>query len=139
MKQSCVRAFARVTRACALAAVALGLGASALVAQATGKVEGRVRDEAGAPIANAQVTVVGTAFSALSNAQGYYFMNNVPAGTYSMRAAFIGYRAVRTDGVRVLAGQTAANDFALTASTVVIEDIVVTSDQPLVPRDEVTT
>ncbi|HEU4800777.1 MAG TPA: TonB-dependent receptor [Gemmatimonadales bacterium] len=134
-----MRAFARVTRACALAAVALGLGASALVAQATGKVEGRVRDEAGAPIANAQVTVVGTAFSALSNAQGYYFMNNVPAGTYSMRAAFIGYRAVRTDGVRVLAGQTAANDFALTASTVVIEDIVVTSDQPLVPRDEVTT
>ena len=139
MKQSCVRAFARVTRACALAAVALGLGASALAAQATGKVEGRVRDEAGAPIANAQVTIVGSAFSALSNAQGYYFMNNVPAGTYSMRAAFIGYRAVRTDGVRVLAGQTAANDFALTASTVVIEDIVVTSDQPLVPRDEVTT
>ena len=35
MKQSCVRAFARVTRACALAAVALGLGVSALAAQAT--------------------------------------------------------------------------------------------------------
>jgi len=139
MKQSCVSAFARVARVCALAAVALGVGASSLLAQATGKIEGRVRDQAGAPIANAQVVIVGSAFSALTNPQGYYFINNVPSGTVAMRAAFIGYRAVRAEGVRVLGGQTITQDFALQASTVQLEDISVQTTQPLVPRDEVTT
>ena len=88
MKQSCVSAFARVARWFALAAVAMGLSAGALHAQATGKIEGRVRDQAGAPIANAQVTIVGSAFGALTNNQGYYFFNNVPVSTVSVRAAF---------------------------------------------------
>lgn len=139
MKQSCVRAFARAARTFALAAVGLAVGASALFAQATGKVEGRVNDEAGAPIANASVTIVGTAFTALTNPQGYYFINNVPAGTYAMRAAFIGYRAVRSEGVRVLAGQTGSQDFSLAATTVELPDLTVSTTQPLVPRDEVTT
>ena len=94
MKQSCVSAFARAARVIALAAVALAWGAGSLLAQgSTGKIEGRVRDQAGAPIANAQVFIVGTAFNALTNPQGYYFINNVPAGTYSVRAAFIGYKS----------------------------------------------
>ncbi|MGE5090598.1 MAG: TonB-dependent receptor [Bacillota bacterium] len=140
MKQSCVSAFARVARFCALVAVALGFGAGMLQAQAsTGKIEGRVRDQAGAPINNAQITLAGTAFSALTNAQGYYFINNVPAGTVTVHAAFIGYRAVNVSGVKVLAGQTLTQDITMEASTVVLEAINVVSVQPLVPRDEVTT
>ena len=138
MKPGRVSAFARAARACVLAAAVLGTGASPLLAQATGKIEGRVRDQAGVPIANAQVTIVGSAFSALTNPQGYYFINNVPAGVLAMRAAFIGYRAVRAEGVRVLGGQTITQDFALQASTVQLEDIAVQTTQPLVPRDEVT-
>ena len=140
MKQSCVRAFARAARSLALAAVISGLGAGALLAQgSTGKVEGRVRDQAGAPIGNAQVFIVGTAFNALTNPQGYYFFNNVPAGTYAIRAAFIGYKSTEVDGVRVLAGQTITVDVQLEQTAVQIEEItVVTQTQPLVPRDEVT-
>jgi hypothetical protein len=141
MKQSCVSAFARAARRFALAAVALGLGAGSLLAQgSTGKLEGRVRDQAGAPIANAQVFIVGTAFNALTNPQGYYFLNNVPAGTHSVRAAFIGYKSTQVDGVRILAGQTNTTDIQLEQTAVQIQEItVVTQTQPLVPRDEVTT
>jgi carboxypeptidase family protein/TonB-dependent receptor-like protein len=140
MKQSCVSAFARAARRFALAAVALGLGAGSLLAQgSTGKIEGRVRDQAGAPIANAQVFLVGTAFNALTNPQGYYFMNNVPAGSVSVRAAFIGYKSTQVDGVKVLAGQTNTVDIQLEQTAVQIQEItVVTQTQPLVPRDEVT-
>jgi hypothetical protein len=140
MKQSCVRAFARAARSLALAAVICGLGAGSLLAQgSTGKVEGRVRDQAGAPIANAQVFIVGTAFSTLTNPQGYYFFNNVPAGTYGIRGAFIGYKSTQVDGVRVLAGQTITVDIQLEQTAVQIQEItVVTQTQPLVPRDEVT-
>jgi hypothetical protein len=141
MKQSCVSAFARAARSFALAAVVLGMGAGSLLAQgSTGKIEGRVRDQAGAPIANAQVFLVGTAFNALTNPQGYYFINNVPASTYSVRAAFIGYKSTQVDGVKVLAGQTGTVDIQLEQTAVQIQEItVVTQTQPLVPRDEVTT
>ena len=141
MKQSRVSAFGRVAQSLALAAVVLVVGAGTLPAQSsTGKIEGRVRDQAGAPIANAQVFIVGTAFNALTNPQGYYFINNVPAGTVPVRAAFIGYKSTQVDGVRVLAGQTITVDIQLEQTAVEIEEITVVSQtQPLVPRDEVTT
>ena len=61
MKQGLVRMFAGL-------AIVLGVGAGVLQAQgSTGKIEGRVRDQDGAPIANAQVSLVGLAFSALSD------------------------------------------------------------------------
>jgi hypothetical protein len=140
MKQSCVSAFVRAARVFALAAVALAWGAGSLLAQgSTGKIEGRVRDQAGAPIANAQVFIVGTAFNALTNPQGYYFINNVPASTVNVRAAFIGYKSTQVDGVKVLAGQTITVDIQLEQTAVQIQEItVVTQTQPLVPRDEVT-
>ncbi|HVX89145.1 MAG TPA: carboxypeptidase-like regulatory domain-containing protein, partial [Gemmatimonadales bacterium] len=133
-----MRTVARFARTASLAALALVFSASMLAAQATGKIEGRVRDNAGAPIANAQVFIVGTAFSALTNAQGYYFINNVPVGTVDMRAAFVGYRPVLVRGVLVRGGQTGTTDFALEASVVEVQAIEVTAERPLVPRDQVT-
>jgi hypothetical protein len=134
----CVRTVARFARTASLAAAALMVSASLLAAQATGKIEGRVRDQAGAPIANAQVFIVGTAFSALTNAQGYYFINNVPVGSADMRAAFVGYRPVVARGVLVRGGQTATQDFALEASVVEVAALEVVAEKPLVPRDQVT-
>src|SRR5690349_2363269 len=141
MKHCRVSAVVRVARVIACAAVALGLGASSLLAQAsTGKVEGRVRDQAGAPIANAQVFVVGTAFNALTNPQGYYFINNIPAGTVAVRSNFIGYKSTQVEGVKVLAGQTLTVDIQMEQSAVQLQEITVVQEtQPLVPRDEVTT
>ncbi len=63
----------------------------------------------------------------------------MPAGTYSVRAAFIGYKSTQVDGVKVLAGQTITVDIQLEQTAVQIQEItVVTQTQPLVPRDEVT-
>jgi len=141
MMQSCVSAFARAARGIALAAVVLTVGASSLLAQAsTGKLEGKVRDQQGAPIANAQVIIVGTRFGAQSNADGYYFINNVPAGNVSVQASFIGYKTTRITDLRILSGQTITADISLEATPVVVEEINVQAAQnELVPRDAVTT
>jgi hypothetical protein len=130
MDRSFVGAVRRAFRNTAVIAAALGLGGAPLAAQSTGKIEGRVRDQAGAPIPNAQVTIIGSAFSAQTNPQGYYFINNVPSGTVAMRAAFIGYRAVRAEGIRALGGQTITQDFALQASTIELDPIVIQTTQP---------
>jgi len=116
------------------------LGVASLAAQQTaGKIEGTVTDQAGAPVANAQVFVVGTSFGAVSSDKGYYFINNVPVGTYTLRAQFIGFAPSEVRNVRVLGGQTITEDIKMQSSAVVLTGITVTAAaQPLVPRDQVT-
>ncbi len=141
MKQSCVSAFTRAARTLALAAVTLAVGASTLFAQAsTGKLEGKVRDQQGAPIANAQVIIVGTRFGAQTNADGYYFINNVPAGSVTLQASFIGYKTTQVTDVRIVSGQTITADVTLESTPVQVTTItVVAAQNELVPRDAVTT
>jgi hypothetical protein len=116
----------------------LAFGATALGAQGVaGKVQGTVLDPTGQPVANAQVFVLGTAFAALTNEQGFYFFNNVPAGTYDMRAQFIGYQPAEVRGIRVLADQTLTVNFGLSGA-VALEAITITAaETPIVPRDQV--
>lgn len=141
MKQSCVSAFTRAARTLALAAVVLAVGASSLLAQAaTGKLEGKVRDQQGAPIANAQVIIIGTRFGAQTNADGYYFINLVPAGNVTLQASFIGYKTTQVTDVRVLSGQTVTADITLESTPVQVSEITIQAAQnELVPRDAVTT
>ena len=58
----------------------------------TGRVEGQVRARSGAPIAHAQVFLVGSALSALTDSAGRYVLATVPAGLVTLRATFIGYK-----------------------------------------------
>jgi hypothetical protein len=120
--------------------LALALATAPLAAQqTTGKIEGTVTDQAGVPIANAQVFVVGTSFGAVSNERGYYFINNVPVGTYAVRGQFIGYAPSEVRGVRVQGGQTITVPVRMQSSAVVLTGVTVTAQAtPLVPRDQVT-
>ena len=108
----------------------------ALNAQTSGKIEGRVFDAAtNQPLAGAQVVVVGTGLGNLTNRDGYYFINNVPAGVRDIRAQYIGYQTVTVTATRVLAGQTARVDFRLPTQAVELEAITVQGEaNPLVPR-----
>ncbi len=127
--------FAKVLVAVAL----LAFGATELGAQgATGKIQGTVIDPTGQPVANAQVFILGTAFAALTNDEGFYFFNNVPAGTYDLRAQFIGYQPAEVRGIRVLTEQTLTVNFGLSGA-VALEAITITAaETPIVPRDQVT-
>ena len=133
-------AVVRFSVLCSGLALAIGLATSSLAAQeVTGKIEGTVADQANAPVANAQVFVVGTSFGAVTNDKGYYFINNVPVGTYSLRAQFIGYAPSEVRNVRVLGGQTLTVPIKMQSSAVVLTGITVTAAaNPIVPRDQVT-
>jgi hypothetical protein len=121
-------------------AIALVIATSPLSAQqTTGKIEGTVTDQAGVAIANSQVFIVGTSFGAISNDKGYYFINNVPVGTYTVRGQFIGYAPAEVRNVRVQGGQTATVDVKMQSSAVVLTGVTVTAAaNPIVPRDQVT-
>jgi hypothetical protein len=134
------RTIALMAAATQVLATGIFLLAASLHAQSgTGKLEGRVTDPSGTPLAEAQVYLPGTAFGALTNQGGYYFVNNVPAGSYDVRAAYIGYHPVEVRALRILADQTITQDFALEPAPLRLREItVVTAENVLVPRDEVT-
>ena len=123
----------------ALVVAALFCASAPAAAQTAGKIQGTVSNQAGEPVAKAQVIIVGTAFGAVTDDKGYYFINNVPSGTYTLRAQFIGYAPTDLTGVRVLGGQTLTENFPMKPSAVVVGGInVVAAANPIVPRDEVT-
>jgi hypothetical protein len=97
--------------------IALLLFTTAMNRPPVGHIEGTVRDAAGAPIANAQVFVVGTAINALTDRAGHFRLAKIPTGRRSVRAAFIGYRTMQVDSVPVLAGQTTVVNLILQATT----------------------
>ena len=106
--------------------------------QTTGKVEGTVSDQAGVALANAQVFVAGTSFGAVTNDKGYYFINNVPVGSYTLRAQFIGYAPTEVRDVRMFGGQTITQDIKLAPSAIQVSGLTVTAaSNPIVPRDQV--
>lgn len=131
--------FRRVTKILAAAAflgVAFAVPASA---QITGKIQGRVTDaQTAQPIAGAQVIVMGTRFGNITDQEGRYFVNFVPAGLHDIQIQFIGYRTVTITNQRVLAGQTTDLNFQLESTAVEVTPIEVVGErEPLVPRDQV--
>lgn len=108
-----------------LAALTCGLALRG-AAQETGTVRGRVTDAmSGQPIADARVTVSGTAVLGATTGEGEYVLSRVPAGTREIVVRRVGFAAGRQT-VEVLAGQTLAVDFALRAAAVSLDAVVVT-------------
>ena len=91
----------------------------------TGRITGHVRNQSGAPLANAQVFVVGTALNALTDRSGSYTIAEVAEGSVQLRVAFVGYKPVQTT-VTVRAGRTTIHDFVLEASPLQMSELVVT-------------
>ena len=107
------------------------------IAVETATIEGHVLDGATTPVASAHVVVVGTTFGAITDTGGYYRIANVPVGTYTVRAQFIGYGPASAT-VHLTANQTETVDLHLQSSAVMLSDVVVTGVQEArVPRDQV--
>jgi TonB-linked SusC/RagA family outer membrane protein len=110
----------------ALALATLILAPPQTLAAQGASVEGTIRDAAtGAAIADAGVTVVGTRLQGVSNVTGYYRIAGIPAGTVTLNVRRIGYKTFSTT-VTLADGQNFTGDFAITASVVLLEEVVVT-------------
>src|SRR5512139_1348411 len=102
-------------------AAALLVLASAAEAQNTGKVVGKLTDEAtGEPLVGAHVLINGTSYGAETDLDGEYVIIKIPSGTYSITASSIGYTPVRARNVQVLNDLTTRLDFRLSSSTIAL-------------------
>jgi len=119
----------------------LVLIAAALTASPTaaspGNISGKVVDATTRetlPFAN--VVVVGTSLGAMSMADGTYFIKNVPEGTYSVKASFIGYESDEKASIVVKAYSTVQADFKLIKTALKsTQEVVITAERPMVEVD----
>jgi TonB-linked SusC/RagA family outer membrane protein len=99
---------------------------AALRAQGTGTISGQVAAAEGQAIAGAQVSVVGTMRAAITDQQGRYTINGVPAGAQRVRARMLGY-APSDQPATVTAGGATTVNFQLTQSALQVGAIVITA------------
>jgi hypothetical protein len=115
------------------------LGAAGLLyAGETGKVAGRVFDKAtGEVLAGASVVLSGTDLGAATGADGSYAILAVPAGTYTVEASAIGYRAVQVTGGLVEPDRTTRVDFRLEETRIEMPKVTVKAERPMVTKEMV--
>ena len=91
--------------------------------QMTGKIKGVVLDGTGDPLPHANVTVEGTTLGAEVDEDGYYYIIGVKAGTYTIKAQFVGYEIKEMKNVKVRVGLTTSQDFKLKVQPYYFENI----------------
>lgn len=102
-----------------------------------GKISGMVIDETTKqPIANANVTIVGTSSKTTTNDSGYYVMTNIPPGGYDIKVEIPGYQTKTIEATKVFAGLTTTINFQLTVTELTeLAGVTVTAARPLIKKD----
>ena len=108
-----------------VALAALLVTAPQLAAQ-TGTITGRVTDSgSGNPVPSAQVFIVELDLGVLSQQNGTYTVQNVPAGTQTVTVQRLGFREA-SQTVAVSAGGTMVLNFAVTEAALQLDEVIVT-------------
>ena len=91
-------------------------------------IEGTITDvRTGDHLIGANVMLDGTMLGAASDEKGYYLITNVPIGSYTVRAMFIGYESIEKE-VRVEADKAYIIDIALKLSVIELQETKVTGE-----------
>lgn len=110
------------------AGVALALMMTAAVAaQAQGTLTGTVTVQGtGAPLQEARVAIIGTSLVTATGPDGKFTLRRVPVGTADVRVNRVGHTEQKKS-VRIIDGQTATLDFAMSPALVRLQEVVTTA------------
>ena len=105
----------------------------------TGKIAGIVQDaKTGDPLAGATVKVTGTQLSTQTDADGEFYIINLPVGEYTLTVTYMGYDSYILKEVRVLTDLTTPVEFPLQTNPIQInKSTTVVARRPLIQKDKV--
>ncbi len=94
---------------------------------ASGRIEGKATDiRSGEALPGVTVQLEGTSLGAATDLNGHYFISNVPAGSYTLKATYVGYRTL-TEKIEIRGGELLERDLKLEAVGVTTKEVVVTA------------
>lgn len=107
-----------------------------LFAGTTGKIAGSVQiTKTGEPLIGVNIILKGTQLGAATDMDGYYYILNIPPGTYQVSAMMIGYEKQIQTNVQVSADQTTSVNFQLSEQVVAGEEVVVVAEKSMIQKD----
>lgn len=96
--------------------------------QSTGSISGVIRDrDTRQPLAGANVMLENTNYGSATNNQGRFLMENVPVGTYRLRADMIGYKAQGRANIHIATQRLIEVNLDLIPVVLEGEDVTVTA------------
>ena len=98
----------------------------------TGKLSGRVTDEAGEPLIGATILILENSLGVAADLNGDYAIISVPPGTYRVRFSSVGFQTKVVEGVLVTSNNTTTLDVTLGEEVIEGEEILVTAERPIV-------
>ena len=117
-------------------AVLLGMLSSPLWAATTGKIAGRVVDQAsGEPIPGAAVRIEALRLGSTTDLDGRYFIIGVPPGRHDVAASLVGYAPVTVMDVLVNIDRTTPLDIELSESAVEVAGVTVVAEREVIQLD----
>jgi hypothetical protein len=113
-----------------------------------GKITGRVVDrESGEPLPGVNVIVVRSIVAdnrevaidrplgGVTDPEGYYFVLNVPPGTYVIEARLVGYTPMSQRGVKADLDRTTTVNFQISSTSIALDQVVVTANREVIKKD----
>jgi hypothetical protein len=111
-----------------------------VVFAANGKIVGTVRDAATKDVVpGANVLVVGTTLGGAADAQGRYYILNVPPGTYSLQASAVGFGKLKIERITVSLDQTLEMNINLQGEAVQLGEMVISAERKVVDKNQTST
>jgi hypothetical protein len=106
------------------------------LAGTVGKIVGYVTDaKTGEPLPGCNVVIKGTNMGSATDIEGYFFIVNVPPGTYTVFASMVGYGVLEKTGVRISMDLTTNVNFRLKEEVIEGETVQVVAERPMVEKD----
>ncbi len=90
----------------------------------------------GKPLAYGNIVLLGTQFGGMSLDDGTFLITQIPPGTYTVRASYMGYRMAERTLVRLRNGTVLEIEFDLEPTVIQTEKITVFGEKPLVDVTE---
>ncbi len=101
-----------------------------------GKISGKVIDRnTKEGIIGVNILLEGTYLGAVSDPDGYYSINNVTPGKYTLVVSMVGYDKTKITNVIVKIDLTTSIDIQLSETAVVAQEVVIQAERPLVQKD----
>jgi TonB-dependent receptor len=98
-----------------------------IVSAASGNIKGKIRNaQTNEPLPFSNVLLLETGFGAASDKEGDYILKNIPAGNYTLRASYIGFKQQEIS-IKVVANQTTELNIILEPDILEGETVIVTA------------
>ena len=92
-------------------------------------IKGTLTDnESGEAIPFANVVLEGTRYGAATDINGFYLINKIPEGSYTLRVRFVGYQEY-TEPITIKKGQVIVLNIVLKSETTTLKTVVVTDNR----------